>query len=122
MYTRILRLWPLAGLCSIAMGIHAQTTTVATLASAACTQLQATAITPAQIGEPVAKVVIDSANWVEAAPAHCRIDGHIDPVDTSATARPIKFGVVLPANWNGRAIQISGGGMNGTVPQLLGRG
>ncbi|HTR01524.1 MAG TPA: tannase/feruloyl esterase family alpha/beta hydrolase [Candidatus Acidoferrum sp.] len=120
MHTRMLRLLPLAGLLIAAIAVHAQP--AATLTGAACAQLQTIAITPAQIGEPVSKIVIDSAAWVDAAPAHCRIDGHLDPVDTSATARPIKFGVVLPASWNGRAIHLGGGGMNGTVPQLVGRG
>ena len=79
----------LAVLLPITSSAIAQTAAVASIDGAACAQLKATTITPAQIGEPVAKVVIDSANWVEAAPAHCRIDGHLDPVDTSATARPI---------------------------------
>jgi pimeloyl-ACP methyl ester carboxylesterase len=87
-----------------------------------CAALANTAIAPAQIGEPVAAVHIDKAAWVAEAPVHCRIDGTIDPVDQRATARPIHFGVALPATWNRRAVQLGGGGMNGTVPGLAGRG
>ena len=111
-------------LCALPAALNAQTPASTTIAlnKDACEKLQALAIAPAQIGEPVSKVVIDSAAWTETAPLHCRINGHLDPVDTSATARPIKFGVALPAAWNGRAIQMGGGGMNGTIPQLAGRG
>ncbi len=111
-------------LCATPAVLCAQTTATTAIAldKATCEKLQATAITPAQIGEPVARVVIESASWVEVAPVHCRINGQLDPIDTSATARPIKFGVALPAAWNGRSIQLGGGGMNGTIPQLAGRG
>lgn len=108
--------------CLLPASLHAQTQSAITLGQDACTALQSVAITPSRIGEPVSKVVIDSASWQDAAPAHCRITGHIDPVDTSATARAINFGVVLPASWNGRSIHMGGGGMDGTIPQLLGRG
>lgn len=95
----------------------------ATLTRAQCEALRQTAITPARIGEPVSAVHIDATNWDEATPVvHCRIDGRLLPVDQSTNARPIKFGVALPANWNGRAVQLGGGGMNGMVPALAGRG
>lgn len=95
------------------------------------------------IGEAVSAVVIDAATWVTPsanaavpvaggppgfggpprnAPLHCRIDGHMTPIDNSATARSIHFGVALPPEWNGRAIQMGGGGMNGSVPGLSGFG
>src|SRR3990172_447303 len=90
-----------------------------------CLQVEAMHIAPSQIGEPVANVVIESVIWEEGtqgAPVHCRINGRMDPVDTHASARPILFGVALPANWNGRAVQLGGGGMNGSIPGLAGRG
>jgi feruloyl esterase len=80
-------------------------------------------IAPAQIGEPVSAVVVDSAVWAEAAertPAHCMINGRLEPVDQSSTARPIRFGVALPELWNRRSIQMGGGGMNGSIPGLAG--
>lgn len=94
-----------------------------TLTAEQCSALQQTAITPAQIGEPVSAVHIDTATWdTTTAVVYCRIDGRMLPVDPAANARPINFAVALPANWNGRAVQLGGGGMNGTVPALAGRG
>jgi feruloyl esterase len=74
-----------------------------------------------RIGEPVSAVVLDTPAWVAAAqnvPAHCLVNGRMQPVDTSSTAQPIRFAVALPAAWNRRAIQLGGGGMNGTVPRV----
>ena len=71
------------------------------------------------------RVTLSAPTWTAEtanAPAYCRVDGVIDPVDTSATARPINFGVALPARWNRRSVQMGGGGMNGTVPGLTGGG
>ena len=84
-----------------------------------------TSIEPSAIGEPVRAVTLTSASWVEAAnsaPAHCRVDGFIAPVDTATTARPINFRVALPAAWGHRAAQIGGGGINGVVPNLTAGG
>lgn len=90
---------------------------------AQCEALLELAISPAQIGEPVSAVVLESATWQEGeGPRHCRINGSLQPVDDNDTARPINFGVALPADWNGRSIQMGGGGMNGTIPGLAGRG
>jgi len=80
-------------------------------------------IDPSSIGEPVSAVAIESHEWVAAsgnAPAHCMINGRLEPVDESTTARPIRFGVALPEAWNRRSIQMGGGGMNGSVPGLAG--
>lgn len=82
------------------------------------------AINASAIGEPVANVVIDVVSWEQAnqeAQAWCKITGHMNPVDTSVTARPINFAIGLPAAWNGRAIQMGGAGMNGIVPNPAGR-
>jgi feruloyl esterase len=76
-----------------------------------------------KIGEPVRRVTLAAPNWVAetaTSPAYCRVDGVIEPVDTAATARPINFAVALPAQWSGRAVQLGGGGMNGTIPNLTG--
>jgi pimeloyl-ACP methyl ester carboxylesterase len=82
-----------------------------------------TEVSPDRIGEPVSAVMLDSRSWVEASdstPAYCLVNGRLEPVDQSATARPIRFGVALPASWNQRSIQMGGGGMNGSVPGLAG--
>ena len=53
-------------------------------------------------------------------PRGARSTASIAPVDTAATARPINFRVALPAEWNHRAVQQGGGGMNGSIPDLSG--
>src|SRR5687767_2895663 len=78
-----------------------------------------------RIGEPVRRVALAPPVWTEAtatAPAYCRVNGAIDPVDAGPTARPINFGVALPATWSRRAAQLGGGGMNGTIPGLTAGG
>lgn len=94
----------------------------ASLTAGACTSPALAAAVPSdRIGEPVSAVVLDSPSWVPAAetlPAHCLVTGRLEPIDTSATAQPIRFAVALPAAWNRRAIQLGGGGMNGTVPRV----
>jgi feruloyl esterase len=84
-----------------------------------------TSIVRSAIGEPVGGVSLSRPVWVEAAggvPAHCRVNGSMAPVDTSRTAKPINFSVVLPAAWSHRAAQIGGAGINGFVPNLTGGG
>ena len=74
------------------------------------------------IGEPVAAVTLSAPRWTPAgnAPASCAVDGAMAPMDKSANGRAINFRVVLPASWNRRAVQIGGGGMNGSIPNLTG--
>ena len=81
------------------------------------------AIPSGAIGEPVSNITLAEPKWVPAAdslPARCEVEGRIAPVDTAATARPINFRVWLPAEWNRRAVQQGGGGMNGVIPDLRG--
>ncbi len=89
-----------------------------------CTSTKLGATSPvASIGEPVAGVTLAAPRWVAAAgnaPAHCSIDGVMAPADTSVNGRPINFRVVLPASWTSHAVQLGGGGMNGSIPGLTG--
>jgi feruloyl esterase len=76
------------------------------------------------ITETVSGVTLNPPVWTAPAgaqPAYCSIDGVMSPVDTSPTARPINFRVILPAAWSYRSAQFGGGGMNGTVPNLIGQ-
>lgn len=95
-----------------------------TIAAAQCTAERiGTTIPTNAIGEPVSGVTLDAPVWTDAtdtAPAYCSVTGALAPVDTAATAQPIHFRVVLPAAWNGRAMQLGGGGFNGVIPNLTG--
>ena len=77
----------------------------------------------AAIGEPVSAVTLGVPQWHAEAGgvrAYCSVEGSMAPVDTSPTARPIRFGVALPASWAFRAAHMGGGGNNGTIPRLTG--
>jgi feruloyl esterase len=76
-----------------------------------------------KIGEPVSAVTLDAPRWVEAArglSGYCVVNGSIAPVDQSPTAKRINFQVALPGTWSGRAAQLGGSGMNGSIPGLTG--
>ena len=96
------------------------------ITTADCTPAEVGAsIESSAIGAPVRGVTLSPPAWVEATdtvPAHCRVNGSMTPVDTSSTAKPINFSVVLPASWSHRAAQLGGGGINGFVPNLTGGG
>ncbi len=95
-----------------------------TLAESDCTAAKLGSEIPVSaIGEPVSAVTLNPPQWhaeTVNSPAYCSADGSMAPVDKSPTARPIRFGVALPASWSHRGAQLGGGGMNGTVPMLTG--
>jgi hypothetical protein len=95
-----------------------------TITEADCTAAKLGSTIPVSaIGLPVSAVTLDAPQWhaeANGVPAYCGIEGSMAPVDTSPTARPIRFGVALPASWSGRGAQLGGGGMNGTIPRLSG--
>jgi hypothetical protein len=103
---------------------NAQTAASITITEADCTAAKLGATIPAaSIGEPVSAVTLKAPQWHAAAgnnPAYCNVEGSLEPIDQSATARPIHFGVALPAVWTHHATQLGGGGMNGTIPFLTG--
>ena len=94
------------------------------IGAANCTAAQLGDSIPASaIGEPVSAVTLQEPKWVpasEALPARCEIDGSMAPIDQAPSARRINFRVWLPAEWNRRAVQQGGGGMNGVIPDLRG--
>ena len=98
------------------------TDTPTVITPADCTAAKIGAAIPASaIGEPVSGVTLAEPKWIAATdplPARCEIDGAIQPVDPRA--RPIAFRVWLPAEWNRRAAQQGGGGMDGVIPDLRG--
>lgn len=95
-----------------------------TISAEDCTsQKLGTTIPTSSIGEPVAGVTLAAPRWVEAAanaPSYCSIDGAMSPTDTTPNGRPINFRVVLPSSWTSHAVQLGGGGMNGSIPNLTG--
>jgi pimeloyl-ACP methyl ester carboxylesterase len=102
-------------------------------AAAQCTALSARAIPAASIGEPTTGAVVTAATYrvavpdapnagntaiVQGTPDYCQVLIDINPVDP--TAPVIKAQVNLPASWNGKSVQLGGGGLNGTLVTGLG--
>jgi hypothetical protein len=114
-------------LCASTIRVAAQTKTSADqpygskqITEADCTAAKlGTSIPSSAIGEPVSAVTLSAPEWKGGTnAAYCSVKGAIAPVD--ANAKPINFQVVLPASWSRRAAQLGGGGMNGSIPNLLG--
>ena len=95
-----------------------------TVAEADCTAAKlGDSIPVSAIGEPVSGVTLGAPRWNPPGrnpAAWCSVNGSMTPVDRAANAKPINFQVVFPSTWNGRAVQLGGGGMNGTIPMLAG--
>src|SRR6187399_1630717 len=124
------RLWVVLAAGSAALiwssGVGAQPPAgVATITEADCTAAKLGSSIPVPvIGEPVGAVTLSEPRWNAAGKAggpYCTVNGAIAPVDKAPTSRPINFSVALPSNWNGRSVQLGGGGMNGTIPGLAGQ-
>ena len=109
--------------CSAGARTQAQSTS-RTISPADCTAARLGASIPVSaIGEPVSAVTLEAPRWVEAArglPGYCTVNGSMAPVDRAPTAKPINFQVAFPSTWSGRAAQLGGGGMNGSIPGLTG--
>src|SRR4030095_2832369 len=109
--------------CSAGARTQAQSTS-RTISQAECTAARlGTSLTISAIGEPVSAVTLQAPRWVEAAgglAAYCTVNGAMAPVDRAPTAKPINFQVAFPTTWTGRAAQLGGGGMNGSIPGLTG--
>ena len=95
-----------------------------TITEADCTAAKlGDSIPVSAIGEPVAGVTLSEPRWNPPGrnpAAWCSVNGSMAPVDHAANAKPINFQVAFPASWNRRAVQMGGGGMNGTIPMLAG--
>ncbi|WP_408311005.1 tannase/feruloyl esterase family alpha/beta hydrolase [Paraburkholderia aspalathi] len=85
-----------------------------------CAEFAGAVLPPELIALPTAGVQIESAAMVAATALgnqqggeYCRITGRIKAL--KATTPDIRFDLNLPRRWNGRALQIGGGGYNGVV-------
>ncbi len=96
-----------------------EATPVAATAQDSCTKLGGMTIAAAAIGLPTNGADVKSALLVAATEAgnangeYCKVLAAIHPVDASAP--DINIEVNLPSAWNGKALQLGGGGYNGTV-------
>ena len=92
--------------------------------SGACSRLSGMYVPAWAIGLPTSGAVVQSATLMAADATnnpngeYCAIKGLIVPV--SAEAPNMEFQVNLPTNWNGKAVQLGGGGYNGTLVTGLG--
>jgi hypothetical protein len=90
----------------------------ATLA-AQCAALAGATLAPQSIAFPTRGAQIDSTAMIPATATgnqsgeYCRITGSIKAIE--ATTPDIHFDLNLPVRWNGRALQIGGGGYDGVV-------
>ncbi|WP_019180392.1 tannase/feruloyl esterase family alpha/beta hydrolase [Microbacterium yannicii] len=78
-----------------------------------CAALADFTVSERKIDLPTTGADITSATWVGDGGGQCRVVGDIHPVDPEAP--PIEFQVNLPADWNKRALQMGGGGYNGSL-------
>jgi feruloyl esterase len=84
-----------------------------------CADLEGKSVPASIIGLPTRGATIVSASVVKAAALnnrngeYCRITGFIKALQD--TTPDIRFEVNLPSRWNGRALQMGGGGYNGTI-------
>ncbi len=87
-----------------------------------CAALAGTTVAASEIGLPTSGATITSATVVSATASgnlngeYCKVVGKITAAATDPAGTPdINFQLNLPANWNGKTLQMGGGGYNGTV-------
>lgn len=83
----------------------------------ACNALQGKAVTRADIGLATTGAVVTGTTLVAAAAPlgeYCNVSGEIRPVD--GATQSIRFSIAMPSQWNGKAVHLGGGGLNGVVP------
>jgi feruloyl esterase len=85
----------------------------------ACSRLQGMVIPPGAIGLPTSGAEVQTAAMVAASAANnpngefCKVTGIVKPKNPSSPN--LEFEVNLPAAWNRRALQMGGGGYNGSL-------
>ena len=88
----------------------------------ACADIASKTVAATAIGLPTAGATVTSATVVNASDAgnlngdYCKVLGKIAAAATDPAGTPdINFQLNLPARWNGKTLQMGGGGYNGTV-------
>ncbi len=90
-------------------------------AAQTCHELKELAVPASAIGLPTHGAQVRSARHAKGSGGgYCRVLGSIASLDPKAN--PIRFEVNLPETWNGKALQLGGGGFNGYLRQSDGRG
>ncbi len=103
---------------------HAGDAAHADAPDSACAALSDLKIPAASIGLPTSGAVVQSAALVGATAdgnvngEYCAVRGIISPVDPNAPG--MEFEVNLPSRWNSKALQMGGGGYDGTLVTGLG--
>jgi hypothetical protein len=118
--------------CALALGAWVVCGGVGSAAAAtpsddreACSRLADVKVDAGAISLPTTGADVAAAELVEASAAgnrngaFCRVMGAIKPVDPKAPK--ILWQVNLPTRWNGKALQMGGGGYNGSIPDTLGK-
>jgi feruloyl esterase len=89
------------------------------LSAAACASLQGMTIAASSIGLATSGAEVQTAAMVAATAAnnpngeYCKVTGIVKP--KNPTSPNLEFEVNLPASWNRRALQMGGGGYNGSL-------
>jgi feruloyl esterase len=90
-----------------------------------CAEMAGKTVPADKIGLPTsgakvtaAQVVAASGTGAASRPEHCLVSGEIAPVDPAAPS--IRFNLALPTVWNTKMLMLGGGGLDGTVPNVVG--
>ena len=94
---------------------------------AACVALSGAVVSASRIGLPTSGARVVNATFspaggagAKASPAFCKVLAQIAPVDPNA--QPITVQLNLPSAWNGKAVQMGGGGLDGFLITADGTG
>jgi len=120
--------WPvlmLLGGALLAASFDASADEDSSKAQQACVALSGLRIPASAIGLPTTGATVEKASFVAADASdnangeYCAVTGVISPVSPSAPG--IEFQVNLPSTWNEKAVQLGGGGYDGTLVTATGR-